>query len=75
MALGTRPVDTAWLAREAVRIAAILLAAFFLASVLAWLLGAPDVGAFDALADVLVPTVRYTGIVTAVLYALDRSRR
>ena len=65
-------VDGRWLLAECLRIGSIVLAGFLLAHVFALFVGALGVEHLYGVRDTLVAVVRYTTLLTALLYVLAK---
>ncbi|WP_423746417.1 hypothetical protein V5735_18780 (plasmid) [Haladaptatus sp. SPP-AMP-3] len=66
------PVPLRWLLAESLRIAAILLLAFLVGVLIEESIGAFGLELLYGIRDELAAVVQYTGIVTAILYAVVR---
>jgi len=75
MRSGFNTFDPEWLAAEAIRIALIILAGFLLAAVVGGffgLLGDLIANEIRSVGSFLATVIRYTTLVTALLYVVDR---
>jgi|AntRauMinimDraft_4_1070384.scaffolds.fasta_scaffold02512_2 pilus assembly protein TadC len=66
-------VNASWLLTESLRIGAIVLMGFLLAHLLGLFISAFGVELLYGVEDTLVAVIRYTTLITALLYAISRS--